>query len=275
MTIEILGQSQFVEANGLRHHLLRYGAASDPPVLLLPGITSTAATADFLARRIVGAGFSAVVPDIRGRGESDRAPSGAYRLEDYAADVNGIVTALGLDRPIIIGHSMGARIAAAYVTSYVRNDHALTVLVDPPLSGPDRGPYPTSLAAFMQQLNEARRGTTPEEVRRFYPRWPEREIQIRVNVLASCDETAIRETHAGFENEDFFPFWRNITEPALLIYGAKSPVVTTEGASELAQANPRITIKSVADAGHMIPWDNESGFFDLLLPALEATKPLN
>ena len=269
---DIAGESLFVEANGLRHRVLRYGAASDPALIILPGITSPAATADFLARRIAGAGFCVVVPDIRGRGESDRAPGGSYRLEDYAADVDGIVTALGLGRPVIVGHSLGARIAAAYVTTYARSEHALTVMVDPPLSGPERGAYPTSLEAFMLQLNEARRGTTPEEVRRFYPKWSDREIRIRVDVLASCDETAIRETHAGFESEDFFPYWREITEPALLIYGANSPVVTKEGARDLAKTNPRIAIRSVADAGHMVPWDNENGFFELLLPALQAAK---
>jgi N-formylmaleamate deformylase len=269
---DIAGKSMFVEANGLRHRVLCYGAASDPALMILPGITSPAATADFLAQRISEAGFHVVVPDIRGRGESGRAPSGSYRLEDYALDVNAIVKAMDLVSPILVGHSMGARIAAAYTTTYARDEHALTVLVDPPLSGPGRGSYPTSLESFMQQLTEAKRGTTAEEVRRFYPKWPDREIRIRVDVLASCDETAIRETHAGFEREDFFPYWRELTEPALLIYGADSPVVTGEGARDLAAANPRIAIRSVADAGHMVPWDNENAFFDILLPALQAAK---
>lgn len=268
---DIAGVSDFVHANGLRHHILRYGKA-DPVVLMLPGITSPAVTAGFLACRIADQGFSVVVPDIRGRGKSDTAPAGAYRLEDYAADVNGIVENLGLRRPIIVGHSMGARIAAAYVATYAESDHALVVMVDPPLSGPGRQPYPTGLDSFMQQLLQAKRGTTPEEVRRFYPKWPMREILIRIEALPSCDETAIRETHAGFETEDFFPYWQRITRPALLIYGANSPVVPESGARELAASNPAIEIRSVPDAGHMIPWDNESGFFEVLNPALEKAK---
>ena len=272
MIAEIAGQSHFVEANGLRHHVLRYGQDTDPAVLFLPGITSPAVTADFLARRIAQHGFSIVVPDIRGRGQSDRAAPGAYRLEDYAADVNGIVGGLGLHRPIVIGHSMGARIAAAYVTAYAPQDHGLLVMIDPPVSGPGRQPYPTSLDSFMRQLSEAKGGTTPEAVRSFYPNWPEREILIRIEALPSCDETAVRETHAGFESEDFFPYWRAVTQPALLIYGAKSPVVPEDAARELASANPSVEIRAVANAGHMVPWDNETGFFDALLPALETAK---
>lgn len=272
MTIGIAGRSEFVQANGLRHHVLCYGRSVDPAVLILPGITSPAVTADFLARRVADCGFSVIVPDIRGRGKSDRAPSGAYRLVDYVEDVKGIVEFFGLERPILIGHSMGARIAAAYIATHAPKDHGLVVIVDPPLSGPGRGPYPTSLESFMRQLNEARQGTTPEAVRRFYPKWPDREILVRIEALPGCDETAIRESHAGFESEDFFSCWRSITQPALMIYGSDSPVVTAAGARELALANPGIDIRCVAGAGHMIPWDNESGFFDVLLPRLDAAR---
>ncbi|WP_306051045.1 alpha/beta fold hydrolase [Oceaniradius stylonematis] len=270
--IDITGRPDFVEANGLRHHLLRYGNDAAPAVLLLPGITSPAVTADFLASRIATDGFSVIVPDIRGRGKSDRAASGGYRLEDYAADVAGIVSALCLDRPTIIGHSLGARIAAAYVVLHAPDAHGLVVMVDPPLSGPGRRPYPTTLESFMRQLDEARRGTTPEAVRAFYPKWPEREILVRIHALPECDETAIRETHAGFENEDFFWYWRQVNLPALLIRGADSPVVPDDGVRELAEANPAIPIRSIPDAGHMIPWDNESGFFDVLYPALASAR---
>lgn len=269
---DIAGVSTFVQANGLRHHVLKYGRDEDPAVLMLPGITSPAVTADFIARKIADLGFSVVVPDIRGRGKTDRASAGKYRLDDYAADVNGIIGGLALHRPIVIGHSMGARIAAAYVATYVENDHALVVMIDPPLSGPGRAPYPTNLASFMAQLNEAKRGTTPDEVRRFYPKWPMREIQIRIEALPTCDEVAIRETHVGFESEDFFPYWRRITQPALLIYGKDSPVVPESGARELATSNPAIEIKGVPNAGHMVPWDNESGFFKVLVPALEKAR---
>jgi len=272
MSITISGESEFVQANGLRHHLLTYGDPGASPLLILPGITSPAATADFLAIRIADLGFRPIVPDIRGRGQTEVPPAGNYTLDHYAADIAGLVGALGLSRPVIIGHSMGARIAAAYVTTYQPQDHDVVVLVDPPISGPERGPYPTSLASFMSQLNEAREGTTLSAVRRFYPKWPERELQIRIDVLPSCDETAVRETHAGFESEDFFPYWRRLTMPAALIYGGESQVVTEDGARDLAAANPLIPVYSVPKAGHMIPWENESGFFKVLETILAAAK---
>jgi len=273
VSVQLSGRSLFVEANGLRHHLRAYGAEGTPAAMLLPGITSPAATADFVAARLARQGFAVYVPDIRGRGETDVPPAGSYTLRHYADDVAGLVTTLELARPVVIGHSMGARIAAAYATEYAPGAHGPVVLVDPPLSGPDRGPYPTSLESFMAQLSEARAGTTIEAVRRFYPKWPERELRLRLEALPSCDETAIRETHAGFESEDFFPYWRALTAPALLIYGLESPVVTARGAEDLHAANPVVPMIGVPGAGHMIPWDNYDGFFEALLPWLAAVVP--
>lgn len=270
MTAAITGDSVHVEANGLRHRVLRYGEPGAADLLVLPGITSPAVTADFLAVVFAGWGFRVTVPDIRGRGETDRAPSGHHRLTDYAADVAGLVDALGLRRPVVVGHSMGARIAAAHAARYAPRDHGLLVLVDPPTSGPGWGPYPTSRESFLEQLHQARRGTTVEEVRRFYPRWPERELRLRAEVLASCDETAVVETHEGFEREDFFEYWDRLTAPVLLVRGADSPVVPPAAAADLRSARPDIDVLTVPDAGHMVPWDNLSGFLDTVRPHLLA-----
>jgi N-formylmaleamate deformylase len=270
MTVQLAGRSVEVQANGLRHHVLQYGGKHRPDLLILPGITSPAATADFLATLVADMGYRVHVPDVRGRGRSDRAAAGQYRLTDYAADVAGLVEALGLRNPVVLGHSMGARIALAYAVLHAGAERGLLILVDPPVSGPDRGPYPTTRESFLEQLHQAYRGTTAEEVRRFYPRWPERELQLRAEVLATCDEQAVLETHAGFESEDIFGYWRALTQPAVLIRGGDSPVVPASAADDLHAANWAIEILSVPGAGHMVPWDNLPGFLDAVRPYLQA-----
>ena len=270
ITVEIRGESAYVEANGLRHHVLRYGEPGARDLLVLPGITSPAATADFLAVLLADLGFRVTVPDVRGRGESDRAPSGSHRLTDYAADVAGLVEALELRTPVVVGHSMGARIAAAWAVLHAPADHGLLVLVDPPTSGPGRSPYPTSREAFLEQLHEAQRGTDAAAVRRFYPKWPERELRLRAQVLATCDETAVLETHAGFETEDFFEYWTRLTQPVVLVRGGDSPVVPPAAADELRRSRPDIEIHTVPGTGHMVPWDALPGFLDAVRPYLLA-----
>ena len=159
----------------------------------------------------------------------------------------------------------------AYAALHAPDDHGLLLLVDPPVSGPGRGPYPTSREAFVQQLSEARAGTDADAVRRFYPKWPERELRLRAEVLASCDETAVLETHEGFETEDFFEYWTRLTQPVVLVRGGDSPVVPATAAEELARTRPDVEIHTVPGAGHMVPWDDLPGFLDVVGPYLRPT----
>ncbi|SDH49104.1 alpha/beta fold hydrolase [Pseudonocardia oroxyli] len=267
-SLDIAGTSVTVRANGLRHRVLRYGREGDRDLLLVPGITSPAVCADFLAVRLAALGYRVTVPDVRGRGESDRAPSGAYRLADYAADVAGLVEGLDLRVPVLVGHSMGARIAAAYAVLHAPEDHGPLVLVDPPTSGPGRAPYPTGRQAFLDQLHQARRGTDADGVRAFYPRWPERELEMRARFLATCDETAVVETHEGFETEDFFDYWTALRGTVVLVRGADSPVVPDDTAEELRRTRPDLPVLAVPGTGHMVPWDDLTGFLTVVRPHL-------
>lgn len=252
-------ESRTVDAGGLSLHALDFGG-DGPPALVLPGITSPAITWEFVARELLP-GVRPVVADLRGRGLSD--PADSYAIDDYAADAQALIDGLDLGRPIVLGHSLGARIAAALSVRQPGSAGPL-ILVDPPLSGPGRPPYPTSLEAFLGQLAEAQAGTTAEAVAAHWPGWPPREHELRARWLATCDEAAVSATHRGFESDDFLELWKALPEPALLVVGARSPVVTQEGAEELRDLRPEIEIVSVPDAGHMIPWDNLPGFLDAI-----------
>lgn len=266
----VSGRRVAVRGNGIRHEVLLYNESGRVDLYLVPGITSPAVAADFVAVELAAAGYRVAVPDVRGRDGSDIPGPGGYTLADYAADAAGVIEALELDRPVLVGHSMGARIVAA--VSLRRPEDGPVVLVDPPVSGPGRDPYPTTREQFLTQLHEAQRGTDADAVRRFYPRWPDRELQVRAEFLASCDEVAVLESHAGFETEDFHEIFVRLTAPALLVRGAESPVVPEDAARELASLRPDIAIENVAGAGHMVPWDNLRGFLDVVLPYLARTR---
>src|SRR6266852_5643797 len=99
-------------ANGIRQHYLEFGGeSSNAPILLLPGITSPAVTWAFVAERLATS-HRVLVLDIRGRGLSESKSGLSYTLDDYAEDARSLIEVLGLKLPIVIGHSMGARIAA-------------------------------------------------------------------------------------------------------------------------------------------------------------------
>ncbi|MGY1823325.1 alpha/beta fold hydrolase [Geodermatophilus sp. SYSU D00079] len=252
--------SRWVRSAGVRLHVLDYGGGG-VPLVVVPGITSPAIAMDFVARELTDL-VRPLVVDVRGRGLSD--DGDAYDLDAYADDVEAVVTGLGLDRPVLLGHSMGARITAVVAARGALPLRG-SVLVDPPMSGPGRGPYPTTLAAFLGQLAEARRGTTADEVARSWPRWPRREQELRARWLSSCSERAVTETHRGFETEDFFASWPHVPAPTVLVHGGDSPVVTAAGAAEAARTNPAAELVEVPGAGHMVFWDTPG-------PALEATR---
>ncbi|OKK01937.1 alpha/beta hydrolase [Amycolatopsis sp. CB00013] len=259
---DVPATSRWVTSGSVRLHVLDYGPADGVPVLVLPGITSPAVTMDFVARELTDL-VRPLVLDVRGRGLSDDGTE--YDLASYAADVDAVVDGLGLRDPILFGHSMGARIAARAATTRPLRG---TVLADPPLSGPGRAPYPTTLDAFLGQLDQARRGTDADEVARSWPRWPRREQELRARWLSSCSRDAIVATHAGFESEDFFDDWPKVPAPTYFLYGGASPVVTAAGAAEAAERNPPAEFVEIPDAGHMIFWDEPEAALSALREAL-------
>ncbi|OZM81238.1 alpha/beta fold hydrolase [Pseudonocardia sp. MH-G8] len=248
---DVPATGRWVRSGDVALHVLDYGG-DGVPLVVLPGITSPAITMDFLARELTDL-VRPIVVDVRGRGLSDSGKS--YTLEDYADDTVAVIDGLGLDRPLLLGHSMGARIAAVVAARGVPLRG--TVLVDPPMSGPGRGPYPTTLEAFLGQLEQAQRGTDADEVARSWPRWPRREQELRARWLSSCDAEAVAATHAGFESEDFFTTWPQVPARTVLLYGGESPVVTAAGVAEAAAANPGAELVEVPGAGHMVFWDEQ------------------
>jgi N-formylmaleamate deformylase len=259
-----------VEPRGTRHHVASDGPRLSalqyaPPrrdLVIVGGITSTATALDFVAYAL-SERFNVVVPDLRGRGHSDRGGPGRYTLNDYVADLEAVIGAFDLRNPVLMGHSLGARIVARWAAERV--EHGALLLVDPPMSNKQR-PYPTSWETFVAQLEQGRAGTDVEGVRAWFPDWPDRELAIRAQELPSCDETAVRETHEGFESDEFEDDWVRLTPPVTLMYGARSRMVTQDDARRLAELAPKAGVIAVPDAGHMVPWDN----FPAFLAAVDA-----
>ena len=97
-----------VSANGTRFHVAESG--SGPLVLLLHGFPQFWWAWRHQLAELPDAGLRAVAPDLRGYGASDKPPAG-YDAYTLAADVAGLVRALGEQRAVLVGHDWGAVIA--------------------------------------------------------------------------------------------------------------------------------------------------------------------
>ncbi len=92
-------------------------AGAGPAVVLIHGWgTSWYLWKDTLSI-LAAAGFRACAPDLVGCGHSDK-PAVFYTLADYVACLDGLLTALGCDKPILAGHSLGGHIALGYALTH-------------------------------------------------------------------------------------------------------------------------------------------------------------
>ncbi|QUN29238.1 alpha/beta hydrolase [Cupriavidus sp. KK10] len=253
-----------VNANGIRQHYLRYGGqggarAQRDAVIIVPGITSPAVTWGFVGEQF-GQQFDTYVLDVRGRGLSQAGAELDYSLDAQAADVIAFAQALGLQRYAIVGHSMGARIGIRAAGSKPAGLTHL-VLVDPPVSGPGRRPYPSQLPWYIDSIRLAQQGIDVEGMRRFCPTWTEDQLRLRAQWLHTCDERAILASFNGFHEDDIHADLPHVAVPVLLMTAGRGDVIREEDVQEMRKLLPALLLVHVANAGHMIPWDDEAGFY--------------
>lgn len=120
-----------------------WGPEDGPTVLAVHGITASLAGWSLLAAGLPE--VRVVAPDLRGRGRSNHLPA-PYGMDRHAADLEQLLDALGLDRVVVVGHSMGAFVGVR-LAGRVAGRVAGLVLVDggialPPMPAPTPGARP-------------------------------------------------------------------------------------------------------------------------------------
>src|SRR5580692_2869546 len=100
--------SQDINVAGGTLRVLSFGAGQRH-ALAVHGITASAMCWPAVARALP-ANWTLHAVDLRGRGHSTDLP-GPYGLDAHIADLRDVVVALGLDRPVLVGHSLGAYVA--------------------------------------------------------------------------------------------------------------------------------------------------------------------
>ncbi len=253
-----------IHANGIRQHYLRFGAgrAAFDPVILIPGITSPAITWAFVGERL-GQSFDTYIVDVRGRGLSQSDDDLDYSLDAQAADLNAFAEALGFKSYNILGHSMGARIAVRAARMAPEGKKRLA-LVDPPVSGPGRRPYPAAYDWYADSIRLACAGADANAMRPFFPSWRDDELALRAEWLPTCNERAVHISFDGFHVDDIHADMPFLKAPVLLMTAERGDVVKDEDVAEIGALIPQFETCRITGAGHMIPWDNEAGFHEVI-----------
>ncbi|CAN5781104.1 alpha/beta hydrolase [soil metagenome] len=244
------GKHDVCEANGLRIRYLRTGG-DKPPIVLLHGLSGNGAVWTPIARALE-ADFDVVMPDARAHGGSST-PLHGYRYDDLANDVEGVIRALRLARPVLVGHSMGGMTAATLAgrrSAYLRG----VVLVDPTFLTPERQREVRD-SDVADQHRRALGMTKEALVAERRARQPHRSVEVIELLVDAVLQTRMAAWDALTPPT---PDYRNIVSaidvPTLLVIG-DAPVVTREVAADLCTVNKRMRVEEIANAGHGVPYD--------------------
>jgi pimeloyl-ACP methyl ester carboxylesterase len=109
-----------------------------PPIVLVHGLSATRRNVVQGSRHLVRRGYSLIGYDARGHGASSPAPDPAgYEYADLIADLEAVIDDLELDRPVLVGSSMGAATVLAYALEHPDRVPAL-VQITPAYNGEGR-----------------------------------------------------------------------------------------------------------------------------------------
>jgi N-formylmaleamate deformylase len=266
-------REQELEINGARLSVAHSGAETQPAVVLVHGFSDNGTCWPRLSQDLQEQ-YHVVLPDARGHGRSARIVPGDKI--DLAADLAGIIRSLDLDRPIVVGHSMGAATAAQLAARFPALVRAL-ILEDPPWR-----PYPETPALVRMtpgdlenqdlkavtpspEANPLKRwidsldGLTAEQIagrnRTEHPDWPQ-------DVLLRWSEAKQQLDRNFFLREEAHPMtWPDIVDaigcPTLLIISDpdRGGITTPELASEIASRNPAFNVVRIEGVGHHIRFE--------------------
>lgn len=209
--------------------------------------------------------------DQRGHGGSPRFTED--QLVGHPGDVmvdDAVALLVGLDRPVVIGHSLGGAVALAAAVRRPELVRAL-VLEDPAPLGPDEPQRSEARGAeFRAGIEESRLAADDEALlelrRKQHPDWPESELLVTGRAEQQMDADYL-------ERGDWKPSMRwpelfeQVQVPTLVVSGDRPDEIVVDdemGRGIEAIANPMVTLVRIADAGHCIRREQPEQYYALV-----------
>lgn len=259
-------QSAHIEVNGLRLHYTRTGG-NKPPVVLAHGFSDDGLCWTPVAE-LLAADYDVVMVDARGHGQSD-APEHGYTMADMAGDLRGVIAALGLDRPAMIGHSMGGGTTLALAGLYPDVPGAILLEDAAPLGMAGmRMPEDPGRHARIGQMVLANKGKTREQLiaqaRAQSPTWPVAELGPWADSKLRLSPRVVEfDPTTGVDWEAVLP---RITCPALLIAAdpERGGMITAESAAAFQTFVPHLRVVHIAGAGHNVRREQPARYMEVV-----------
>lgn len=259
-----------------------YGDPAAQPVVFLHGGGQTRGAWGAVPQKLADRGWFAVTVDLRGHGESDWSEPGAYGIDDFAGDVRAL--AAGFSRPpVMVGASLGG--LSCLIAEGERDAPLLHGLVLVDIAHKLERAGVERVLRFMTAAPEgfASVDEAADAVAEYLPhrRRPRDTGGLERNLRQRNDgrwvwhwdpdlwqdhhreaELAVRYERAA----------RALRLPVLLVRGARSDVLSAEGAQAFLDIVPQARLVDLADAAHMVAGDRNDAFAEAALDFLETLR---
>ena len=260
-----------------------WGDGGSEVVVLLHGGGQTRHAWKNTGARLADQGYRAVALDARGHGDSSWAADGDYRRPAMVDDLVAVLDVLEVDRPILVGASMGGDTALLGVAEGRIDAKALVLVDTAPRLEPDGVRV---IRTFMgkrregfDSLDEVVTAIGPYQHHRTGPRGTDGVVK---NVRLGDDgryywhwDPRFHTTHVDLDarRRQFELCARQLRLPTLLVRGGLSDVLTEGGAREFLDLCPHAEYANVADAAHMVAGDRNDLFADAVVDFLNRVAP--
>jgi len=268
---QTFAERRWNSADGLSLYARDYAAAAGPaklPVIAIHGLTRNSADFGAIAPLIAQSGRRVLALDIRGRGQSDRAPDPmTYQPVTYAQDVLALMRDLGVERAVFLGTSMGglitmamAAIRSKVVAAAIINDvgpevakEGLTRIAAYAGQPVEIGSW-AEAAAHVRKLNEI---ALPHYTDADWDVFARRTFRIGTEGTPVPDYdpdimAPIRAAGAKALVPNLWPFFTRLAKgrPVLLVRGETSDLLSEAIAAKMRKRAPKMDFVEVPGVGH-------------------------
>jgi pimeloyl-ACP methyl ester carboxylesterase len=251
-------QSDYLQVNGARLHYTRTGG-SKPPLIMAHGFSDDGPCWTQVALALES-DYDIIMPDARGHGLTEVTEK-LITPTHMVRDLKAIIDALGLHKPIMLAHSMGALMTLAFAGNYP--DIPKAILLEDPPAWWYEGAIP--LAKSPEDYAQAHAGllalkTQPRESliaqrRQQSPTWSDAELGYWADSKLRLSPAALQMFQPSVQPHlDWKALAQQITCPALVLT-ADVPLgglISEEGAAALKKLIPQLQVAHIAGAGHSV-----------------------
>jgi non-heme chloroperoxidase len=241
---------------GLRLHYAEQGDLTGEAIVFLHGYSDSW----FSFSRVLpllSPEYHAFALTQRGHGDSDK-PQCCYTPEDFAADVDAFMEAVGIEEATLVGASTGALFAQRVALSYPRRVSRL-VLVGAQTPANEANEVVLGLQEEVRALEDP---VPPEFVRAFqegtiHQPVPQEFLDTVVSESLKLPAHVWRDYWEGAVlsiDQDYVIPLREIDVPTLMLWGDRDPLFPREEQERLAAASPGATMKVYPETGHSVHW---------------------